>query len=104
MFGRSSTVSDDHLVLGQFAGFGRELARRDQDGALDVALFERRFGSCIDDQNLSLLPKIVHFRDCDSPGVICRRSSRVRGGRRELKVYRVSGITGSKNKNAQKKS
>ena len=92
MFGRSSTVSNDHLVLGQFAGFGRKLGRRDQDGAFDVALFERRFGSCIDDQNFSLLPKIVHLRRCYAACII-RRSRRCCRRRGTLRLHRFARVT-----------
>ncbi len=66
LFGRSSTVGDNHLAFWQLIRSRREFGRRDQDGASDVPLFEGGFVARIDDQHLVLLPKLVQFVRSDA--------------------------------------
>lgn len=70
MFGRSSTVGDDHLVLWQFIELCQDCPGRNQERAWDVLLLVSRLRASVDDGDFVLFPKLVQFFRRDSTRII----------------------------------
>src|SRR5215831_10258429 len=70
MFGRSSTVCSDQLVLGQLTQVVQDRAGGHGNRTLYVLLLVSRFRSRVDYQDVVLFPKLMQLFDGNATGVI----------------------------------